>query len=164
MWFNTLFLWIFLLLYKCSPKSNTNLGPKFYRQLASSMWRPFSGRTTVSSWLVTISFWRSTRWDRSQGRRSILKKKTSVASPWFLKKLFGGKRCNNIVLNMFIYTESYTESNRHTQNINIYHKPHQHFHISHIFKKTYFQIIDIQSNQRFMLDFMSLLISYIIQQ
>ena len=50
------------------------MGPNFYCQLAPSMWRLW-GRTAVSSQLVAMSFWRSTRWDWSQGHRSNLKTK-----------------------------------------------------------------------------------------
>ena len=44
---------IYLINYK---KSNTTLGPKFYCQLAPSMWMPFWGRTAISDRLPGSRF------------------------------------------------------------------------------------------------------------
>ena len=72
----------------CSYKSNTTLEPKFYRQLAPSKRRPFWGRTAVSSRPVAISFSRSTRWDRSRGRRSNFNKNKRFRIPMYSSFLF----------------------------------------------------------------------------
>ena len=59
---------------------------------------------------------------------------------------------------MFIYTESYAESHRNTQNINIYHKHTKntkiHFRFSHFFKDAYFHQKDIQKYKRSILNSM----------
>ena len=63
---------------------------------------------------------------------------------------------------MSIYIESYTESHRNTQNINIQHKTHQKhqftFSNSTFSKNRYFQESDIQKHQRFVFKFMVIFI------
>ena len=72
--------------------------------------------------------------------------------------------------NMFIYTETYIESHRNIQNTNIHHRTHpkhqntfrfSHFPNISLFSK---KKTGVQRHQRFMLNFMALLIFYIFQQ
>ena len=55
--------------------------------------QPFQIRTDISSWLLSMSFWRSKRWDRSQGRRTNLQiKEIRCCISVILKKRLSGNK------------------------------------------------------------------------
>ena len=117
------------------------MGPKFYCQLAPSMWRPFWGLTALFSWLTTISFWRATRWDRPQGRKSNLKIKNRVCIPVIPENGFCRKRSQTLFL-ICSYIQMFTLSRIETLKTSEYITKHTHhtnlyFILYHSFKHPY---------------------------
>ena len=84
------FLWFFHIVYNNRFSKMFSPKPYFIQMILPKP--PFQTRTDISSWLLAISFWRSTRWDTPKAVGATLKKETGVASPSFLTStLFDNK-------------------------------------------------------------------------
>ena len=125
---------------------------------------PFWTCTDISSRLINISFWRSTRWDRSQGRRRNYtnnKKRIPVIGE---RDTFKHKYdfCRRSPMPRGTYMYDYI--NIYILILYIYIYIHLFIFFIHtcskliLFIDTYFPAIRHSSNQRFLLMFMALLI------